>query len=307
MKKQILLLIFMGLGIGLMAQSVTISGKVTDGNEPLVGVSIVVKGTSSGTITDLDGNYELQAEANATLIFSYIGYSSQEIPVNAQRRLDVVLVEDAQALKELVVVGYGTQRKSDLTGSVSSVKSKDIQAIATPSVAQALQGKIAGVLVTPSDGSPGAGAIIRIRGTGTLNNSNPFYVVDGMLLDDIGFLNPNDVESIEVLKDASATAIYGSRGANGVIIITTKRGSAKGKAQIGISGYYGSQELGKKIALANATEYAQLRNLAAKNTGSTEPYKNPTAFGVGTDWQDVIFRTAPIQNLNISARVAMIL
>ncbi len=302
MKKLLLLFIFTSIGTWIAAQSVVVRGNVTDGKEPLVGVSIVVKGTSNGTITDLDGNYELQTEANGTLMFSYIGYVSQEIAVDAQRTINITMVEDAQSLKELVVVGYGTQRKSDLTGSVGSVKSKDIQAIATPSVEQALQGKIAGVLVTPSDGSPGAGAIIRIRGTGTLNNSNPFYVVDGMLLDDIGFLNPNDVESVEVLKDASATAIYGSRGANGVIIVTTKRGSAKNKSQIGLSAYYGSQDLVRKIELANATEYAQLRNLAAKNAGSPEPYKDPASFGVGTDWQDVVFRTAPIKNLNLSAR-----
>ena len=302
MKKILFLFFFISISTWAAAQSVVVRGKVTDGKEPLIGVSIVVKGTSNGTITDFNGNYELQSEANGTLIFSYIGFISQDIPVNAQRTINITMVEDAQSLKELVVVGYGTQRKSDLTGSVSSVKSKDIQTIATPSVEQALQGKIAGVLVTPSDGSPGAGAIIRIRGTGTLNNSNPFFVVDGMLLDDIGFLNPTDVESVEVLKDASATAIYGSRGANGVIIVTTKKGSAKNKAQIGLSSYYGSQDLFKKIALANATEYAQLRNLAAKNFGSPEPYKDPTALGVGTDWQDVIFRTAPIKNLNLSAR-----
>ena len=302
MKKLLLLFIFTSISTWMMAQSVVVRGNVSDGKEPLVGVSIVVKGTSNGTVTDIDGNYEIQAEANGTLMFSYIGYVSQEIAVSAQRTINLKMVEDAQSLKELVVVGYGTQRKSDLTGSVGSVKSKDIQAIATPSVEQALQGKIAGVFVTPSDGSPGAGAVIRIRGTGTLNNSNPFYVVDGMLLDDIGFLNPNDVESVEVLKDASATAIYGSRGANGVIIVTTKRGSAKNKSQIGVSAYYGSQDLVKKIELANATEYAQLRNLAAKNAGSPEPYKDPASFGVGTVWQDVVFRTAPIKNLNLSAR-----
>ena len=304
MKKLLSTLIFTLIGTWLIAQSFVVRGKVTDGKEPLIGVSIVLKGTSTGTISDIDGNFEIQAEPQGTLTFSYIGFLTQDVPIASQRTINITMVEDQQSLKEVVVVGYGTQRKSDLTGSVSSVKSKDIQGIATPSVEQTLQGKISGVMVTPASGSPGAGAVIRIRGTGTLNNSNPFYVVDGMLTDDISFINPNDVESIEVLKDASATAIYGSRGANGVIIVTTKKGTSKGNAVIGISSYYGNQELGKKIGLANATEYAQLRNLAAKNSNPPQalPYANPSAFGIGTDWQDEIFRSAPIKNINLSAR-----
>ncbi len=299
--KNSFLVVFISMNLSVFAQKIAIKGKVTSGKEALIGASVYEKGTSNGVITDIDGNYQLASDAYGILICSFIGYNTIEIPINGRKLIDIDIQEESQALQEVVVVGYGTQKKSDLTGSVSGVKGKDITSIATPSVTQALQGKVAGVLVTPESGEPGRGAVIRIRGTGTLNNSNPFYVLDGMLLDNIDFLNPNDVESIEVLKDASATAIYGSRGANGVIIVTTKKGSSK-KSTIGVSAYYGSQELGKKIGLTNASEYAKLRNIAAKNFGQPEPYKNPETLGVGTDWQNEIFRTAPIQNVNLSAR-----
>lgn len=304
MKKRLLIPLFLLFSWAVMAQVITVQGTITDAKtgEPLVGASVVVKGTTNGTITDVSGNYSLdKVSPNAQLTFSYVGYLAQDVAVSSQRTLNIALEEETSTLKEVVVVGYGTQKKSDVTGSVASVKGKDIASIATPSVQQALQGKIAGVYVTPESGSPGAGAVIRIRGTGTLNNSNPFYVVDGLLSDDISFVNPNDVESVEVLKDASATAIYGSRGANGVIIVTTKRGKS-GKPVIGLSSYYGSQELLKKIPLTNASEYATLRNIAAKNFGAPQPYANPAALGEGTDWQDEIFHTAPMQNVNLSAR-----
>lgn len=304
MKKKLLFLLFMGASLTVFGQTViTVQGNVSDAknNEALVGVSVVLKGTTVGTLTDIDGNYTLEKVApNAILTFSYVGYLSQDVVVT-NKKINIALQEETSMLKEFVAIGYGTQKKSDVSGSVSSIRGKDLQSVATGSVEQALQGKAAGVLVTPASGSPGAGAVIRIRGTGTLNNSNPFYVVDGMLLDDIGFLNPNDVESIEVLKDASATAIYGSRGANGVIIVTTKRGKS-GKTSIGLSSFYGTQDLLKKIPLTNATEYATLRNQAAKNAGAPLPYPTPSVFGEGTDWQNEIFKTAPMQNLNLSAR-----
>ena len=304
MKKQLFSIILLLSSLAAFAQTITVQGKVTDAktNETLVGVNIVVKGTTNGTLTNIEGYFTLEkVPPNSTLTFSYVGYQSQDVAVSSQKTINVILEEETSTLKELVVVGYGTQKKSDVTGSVSSVKGKDITSIATSSVAQTLQGKVAGVLVTPTSGSPGDGAVIRIRGTGTLNNSDPFYVVDGLLSDDISFVNPNDVESVEVLKDASATAIYGSRGANGVIIVTTKHGKS-GKAVIGLSTYYGSQSLLKEIPLTNATEYATLRNLAAKNGGGTQPYPNPSVFGEGTNWQQQIFRTAPMQNVNLSAR-----
>ncbi len=301
MKKTLLFSVFLSLSVFLWSQSNTIQGKVTDGKEALPGVSIIVQGTTKGTITDIDGAYSILAEDNDSLVFSFVGFITQEIAVGKKRFIDVALLENAENLNEVVVVAYGTQLKSDLTGSVSTIKSKDIQGIATGSVDQALQGKFAGVLVTPTDGSPGAAAIIRIRGTGTLNNSNPLFVVDGLLIDDIDFVNPNDVETVSVLKDASATALYGARGANGVILITTKHGKS-GKGQIAVSSYYGTQELSKKIALTNATQYGILRNAAAKNFNQPIPFPNPESLGVGTDWQDVIFQKAPIRNLNVGAR-----
>jgi TonB-dependent SusC/RagA subfamily outer membrane receptor len=245
MKKHLLSLLFLALNATLFGQTViTVQGKVTDAkNEALVGVNIVLKGTTVGTLTDIDGNYTLEKVApNAVLTFSYVGYLSQDVVVT-NKKINMSLQEESSMLKEFVAVGYGTQKKSDLTGAIGSVKGKDLQSIATGSVDQALAGKIAGVFVTPSSGSPGAGAVIRIRGTGTMNNSNPVYVVDGMILDDINFLNPNEVESIDVLKDASATAIYGIKGANGVIIVTTKKGEAGKKSSISLSSYYGQQTL----------------------------------------------------------------
>lgn len=289
-------------GFCLNAQ-VRVSGTVTSAadGEPLIGVNILVKNTTSGTITDFDGNFELEAPgANDTLVFSYIGYEPQEIVLGGRTRLDVAMEPARQLLEEVVVVGYGTQRKSDLTGAISSVKAEELQRIPGANLEQVLQGRVAGVQVTPVSGEPGAGAIIRIRGTGTLNDASPLYVVDGMLLDDISFLNLNDVESVEVLKDASATAIYGSRGANGVIIISTKRGKAQ-KTIFNTSAYYGSQQVVSTIDLVNGAEFAQLANEVAVNENRPPLFADPAAFGEGTDWQDVIFRTAPIQSFQISA------
>ena len=277
-----------------------ITGRVTDQTDgtPLIGVTIREKGGTAGAITDYDGNYVVNAtNAEAILVFVYTGYSKAEIPIGGRSQVDVALSQDATMLEQVVVVGYGTQRKSDLTGSVGTIKAKEIEKVPTASIEQALQGKIAGVYVTPASGQPGAGAVIRIRGTGTLNNANPLYVVDGMLLDDASFVNPQDVESIEVLKDASATAIYGNRGANGVIIITTKRGKAGEKAVIQVSSYYGTQALTKKIPMATAAEYAQLYN----ELPLPDVFANPASLGTGTDWQDLIFRNAPIANVQIGA------
>ncbi len=288
---------------GLQAQQVKVAGNVTskEDGETLIGVNILIKGTASGTITDFDGNYELTVpSADVTLVFSYTGFETVEIDLAGRTRLDVVMSLSRQLLDEIVVVGYGTQRKSDLTGSISSVKAEELQRIPSANLEQALQGRVSGVQVTPVSGEPGAGAIIRIRGTGTLNDASPLYVVDGMLLNDISFLNLNDVESVEVLKDASATAIYGSRGANGVIIITTKKGQRQG-AVFSASAFYGVQNVLKKIDLVNGAQFAQLANEVAINEGRNPLFANPEAFGEGTDWQSVIFQPAPIQNYQFSA------
>lgn len=290
------------LGLELQAQ-ITVSGTVTAGDtgEPLLGVNILVEGTSTGTITDLDGQFELKVpNEESRLVLSYVGYQTLTLPINGRTVLQVILEND-NVLEEVVVVGYGLQRKSDLTGSISSLDAAEIQRIPSGNVEQALQGKVAGVQVTPASGRPGAGAIVRIRGIGTFNDASPLYVVDGMLLNDISFLAPDDIESLEVLKDASATAIYGSRGANGVIIITTKRGKVGGDATISVSAYHGVQEVANQLDLVNATEYAQLVNELSVNEGGGERYSNPASFGEGTDWQDVIFQSAPIQNVQVAA------
>lgn len=297
--KQYLTIFLLFSALVLQAQ-IRVSGTVTDATtgEGLIGVSIAVKGSTTGAITDYNGAYTLTApDANALLAFSYTGYETREILLGGRTTLDVQLNMSQNLLEETVIIGYGTQKKSDLTGSIGSIKTKEIERIPTASIDQALQGKIAGVYVTPASGQPGAGAVIRIRGTGTLNNANPLYVVDGMLLDDAAFVNPQDVESIEVLKDASATAIYGNRGANGVIIITTKRGKKGEKATVNLSSYYGTQALTRQIPMATAAEYAQMYN---ELTGKTY-FTDPAALGAGTNWQDVVYRDAPMANVQLSA------
>ena len=281
-----------------LSAQLRVTGKITDAADgsALIGATIKEKGTNNGTISDYDGNYTFTvAGPDAVLTVTYTGYADQDIPVGGRTQVDIVMKQSETLIEQVVVIGYGTQKKSDLTGAVGTVKAKDIERIPTASVEQALQGKIAGVYVSPVSGEPGKGAVIRIRGTGTLNNANPLYVVDGMLLDDASFVNPQDVASIEVLKDASATAIYGNRGANGVIIITTKRGSAGRKAVVSASTYYGNQKVAKKLSLANASEFAQMYNELKGNNY----FPDPAALGAGTDWQDVIYRDAPVANVQL--------
>lgn len=289
-----------------MAPAQTVTGTVvsSEGARPLPGVSVALKGTNIGTLTDEAGRFSLTANSLAedTLTFSSIGFSRQQVPINGRTSINVTLVQQAIALDELVVIGYGTQQRRDVTGAVGSVDVEAIAQTATPSVTQALQGKVAGVQVTPSSGEPGAGSVVRIRGVGTLGDASPLYVVDGMLLDDISFLSPNDIATMDVLKDASATAIYGSRGANGVIIVTTKQGDSNAPARFTINAYAGTQEVQNPIDMVDARQYAQLANELAANQGLPEPYfPDPSAVGPGTDWQDEIFQTAPIQNYQLTA------
>ena len=288
--------------LGLIAASafsqVRVSGQILDqaSGEALIGASVLEKGTSSGTNTDLEGNFVLNVASGKTVLsISYTGYESQEVALNSRTSLVVRLKQSNGVLEEMVVVGYGVQRKSDLTGAVGTIKGKDLERIPTASVEQALQGKLAGVYVSPASGEPGQGAIIRIRGTGTLNNASPLFVVDGMLLDDVSFLNPQDVASIEVLKDASSTAIYGNRGSNGVIIITTKRGVSDRKAVFSLNTYYGEQRIAKKLPLANASQFAQMYN----ELNNSNYFPDPAALGAGTDWQDVLFSDAPMANIQL--------
>ncbi len=281
--------------------SLTISGVVTEKKtgEPIIGASILLKGQSSGTITDFNGNYSIpNVPSGATLVFSYIGMKTQEVKVTASSKLDISLEEDNQLIDEVVVIGYGIQRKSDLTGSVGAVKSKDLTKVATPNVANALQGRVSGVYIS-ANGAPGSSPEVRIRGIGTTNNSNPLYVVDGMFMDDISFLSTHDIESMEVLKDASATAMYGSRGANGVIIVTTKQGT-EGKAVVNFTASEGFQFNNSSFEMANATEYATLLNEALVNTGGKPKFDDPASLGKGTNWFDEIFRVASVRDYQLS-------
>lgn len=280
------------------AQSATVSGTITeaDTGEPLIGATIVEQGTTNGTVTDLDGRFQMTASSpDAILEVSYIGFQTQVIPLNGRTRLDIVLELDMQQLDEIVVVGYGSVRKSDLTGSVSSIKSEDLVKIPASNPLQALQGKVAGVQVNNFSGAPGAAPTVRVRGVGTFNNNNPVYVVDGVILDDIGFINASDIASMEVLKDASATAIYGSRGANGVIMITTKRGKkGQQKPIYNASAEWSVQTLQKQIDLLNGKQFAEVVNIITPGT-----YNNLDALS-NTNWQDELFENALIQNYQFS-------
>ncbi len=285
------------MGFQAMGQRI-IRGTVTgsDTGETLPGVNIVVKGTTRGTTTNIDGAFQIEVQpADQALVFSFIGYEDQEIVIGTADVIQVVLQISSTSLEEFVVIGYGTVRKSDLTGAVSSLKAEDIVKITALHPEKALQGKVTGVQITTTSGAPGAGASVRVRGVGTFNNSSPIYVVDGVILDDISFLNSGDIASMEVLKDASATAIYGSRGANGVILIQTKTGTlGQEKPQFSFSSEYGIQRLSKKIDLLSGREFAIITNEILPGT-----YNNVDILP-NTDWQDLIFQSAPVQNHQFS-------
>jgi len=284
---------------GVRAQN-TVKGTVTGDGDLLIGVSVRANNSTSGAVTGYEGKYEITLPAGSdSLIFTYIGFTTRSVAISNRNRIDVILSEASEILNEVVVIGYGVQKKDDLTGAVSVVSSKDLVDVPTQSLGQALQGKVSGLQIIPGSGTPGADAIFRIRGVGTLNNADPLFVVDGMILNDISFLNPRDVESVSVLKDASATAIYGARGANGVIIVTTKQGVDAGAGRITLSAYTGSQRVVKTIDVADATGYATLINEADENEGRPPRYADPGQFGKGTNWQEEIFQTAPIQNVQV--------
>jgi TonB-dependent starch-binding outer membrane protein SusC len=311
MKKKIrdlflLSLLCLGITQSLLAQSGTVKGKVTDDKgEMIPGVSVTVQGTQQGTLTDAEGAYSIEVPGGATLVFSFLGYLKEEVAVSNRSTVNVSLKTDTKALEEVVVVGYGTQRKIETTGSIASVKAADLVQTPVANVAQGLQSRIAGVQINQNTGSPGGNVSVRIRGTNSINGSSePLYVVDGIQISNGGgindisplsTINPNDIESVEVLKDASASAIYGARAANGVILITTKRGKS-GATRVTYDGYYGSQKVNKMLKILNASEFAQLENEVFKNNY----YPDPTSLGEGVNWQKVIFRKAPIQNHQLS-------
>lgn len=286
----------------------TISGKVTaeDTGDPLPGVNVVVKGTSTGTVTNIDGNYSLSIPEDAeTLVFSSVGYISQEVPINNQSTINISLSSDVKSLSEVVVIGYGTQERRDLTGSVASVSSEEITQLPNVNVAQALQGRAPGVVVTENSGRPGAAATVQIRGVGTVGNSDPLYVVDGQILNGangLESLNPNDIESMEVLKDASASAIYGARAANGVVLITTKRGKA-GETKLSYHGYYGPQWFNDRLEWMNAEEYVRdnIRRANAQGERSIwEDEGDPAQFGEGINYWEKLWQTGNITDHTLS-------
>ncbi|RGN50450.1 TonB-dependent receptor [Bacteroides sp. AF16-49] len=272
---------------------------------PVIAATVSQKGTNNATITDLDGNFTLKVKGQRpVLVFSYIGYVTTEVSVSDKTFINVVMKEDVETLDEVVVVGYGTMKRKDVTGAVSSVKSSEITKNATSNVMQAIAGKMSGVQVVQNSGAPGGDVSILVRGLGTINDASPLYVIDGVPVSaGMWYLNPNDVESIDVLKDASATAIYGSRGANGVVMVTTKQ-AQEGHTEINFDYSYGIQHSAKTYKMMNAAQYAALHNEMRTNAGpeySLNPaFADPESLGVGTDWTDAIFHTAPMQKVNLS-------
>ncbi|MDR9458347.1 MAG: TonB-dependent receptor [Salegentibacter sp.] len=294
-----ILLLFGGV-FSMQAQTFTVEGNVTDENGmPLLGVNVLVKGETRGTTTDFDGNFSISgvSEENV-LVLSYVGFETKEIPVEGESFLNIVLNSDSAALEEVVVIGYGTQQRKDITGAVSVVSSETIEEMKPIRLEQALQGTAAGVNVTPSSGAPGAGININIRGVASNSVNGPLVLIDGYQ-GDLGTLNPNDVESISILKDAQA-AIYGIAGANGVVLITTKGGKKNMAPTIQYDSYVGMQETSRQLPLLNATEYALLLNESYANNGQEIPYPDVSELGEGTDFQDAVFETAPIINHNLT-------
>lgn len=324
MRKASLFFLFLLSVCSLSAQTLTINGQVVsaDDSYPLPGVSVIIKGTLQGTYTEMDGFYVLDIPQGSTLVFTSVGFIDHEVTPESSGLLNVSLKSDSQMLEEVIAIGYGVMKKSDLTGSVSSVKGDQLKKTPAAGLDQALQGVAAGVTVNASSGQPGAAAEVRIRGIGTVNNSAPIYVVDGVIVDNINYLSPNDITSTEILKDASATAIYGSRGANGVILITTKKGSSDGKVNVSVDAYAGVQNRWRAIELMNAQEFASYMAVASGTSAQTEVlqsggvdswvrqfligksnyYPNNLDYSqIDTDWQDVVFRkNATIQNYHVS-------
>ncbi|WP_085537324.1 SusC/RagA family TonB-linked outer membrane protein [Massilibacteroides vaginae] len=287
----------------VQAQNVQIKGEILSGSDnfPLPGVNVVVKGTTNGTMTDIDGQFFLSAPDKSVLVISYIGFKPLEVVADASKPMAIILHEDTELLDEVVVIGYGVQKKSVVTAAISKVSGDDLEKVSPVRVEDALKGLAAGVQVTTTNGQPGASSKVRIRGTGTINNTDPLYIVDGMPVDGgIDNINPNDIASIEVLKDAASGAVYGARAANGVVIVTTKRGTL-GRTKVTYDFSYGIQNPWKKRDMLNATQYGTIMNEAAAYAGENPIYSNVNSLGIGTNWQDVLFNdNAPVQNHQLS-------
>lgn len=302
--RQILLVLLLGIFSSTLAQEITISGVISDGEigETLPGVTVLVKGTTQGTVTNYDGIFTLSVDSGDVLQISYIGYITQEITIGNKSSFNISLQPDIVQMDEVVVIGYGTQRRSDITGSTGVLTTKDVELQPVQRVENMLQGKVAGVTVSQNSGAPGATPSVNIRGF----HGNPTYVIDGMIGADINAINPNDIKGISILKDASATAIYGSRGANGVILITTKQGTKKAKLKIEGEYFHSISELHTKLDLLDPITYMQTVNQKATEAGALERFTREdillasTDPNFGTDWQDYIFRAAHTDNLNIN-------
>ena len=301
MKKIATLILALGLSLVAWAQNVTFSGVVMDAaHQPVVGAFIVQQGTNNGTMSGVSGDFSLKVPAGSVVEVSCLGYESRVFTVTANQVLDIILEDDSQMLDETVVIGYGTQKKSVVTAAISSITSDDLKATAQSRVDNVLQGMTSGVTVIQSSGAPDAGTQVRIRGIGTINNSEPLYIVDGLAAGSIDYLNPNDIERIEVLKDAASGAVYGARAANGVVLITTKKGT-KGKAQVGYNFSYGFQNPWRKPQVLNATEYAVMMNEGQLNAGNAPMFDDPYSLGQGTDWVGAIFdKNAPVMKHDLS-------
>lgn len=277
-------------------QAMTVKGTVKDSeNNPVIGATVVIKGTTQGTTTDIDGNYSISVSPGQVLEFSFVGMQASTVAVNNQNVINVTMAEGEQ-LDEVVVIGYGTVKKKDLTGAVASVSGKELQAGLARNASSALQGRIAGVTVSAANGQPGEGMNINIRGVNSLSKSSPLYVIDGVY-GDINMVEPSDIQSIDVLKDASAAAIYGSRAANGVVLITTKGGHKEMPTRVDVNAYTGVQKMMRKIDVLDGNQfrdYCKLNNIAQDQpllTGWN---------GKGTDWQDELYRTAAVNKVSMN-------
>ena len=316
--RTLLLMIFAALSLSVSAQTITLNGNVKDTTgEPIIGASIVEKGnTTNGTITDLDGNFSLKVPANATVVISYIGMKTQEIAIKGKSKIDVTLSDDAKALDEVVVIGYGTAKRKDITGSVATVNAEALTVVPVASATEALTGKMAGVQITTTEGSPDAEMKIRVRGGGSITGDNtPLFIVDGFPVESISDIPASDIEDMTVLKDASSTAIYGSRGANGVILVTTKSGK-EGKISVNYNAYYSWKKMAKQLNTLSSGDYAKWQyELAMLNSGKHDtinPDDYTKVFGnyqdidlyeniEGNNWQDQVFgRTGHTFNHNLS-------
>ncbi|MFL1896320.1 SusC/RagA family TonB-linked outer membrane protein [Aquimarina sp. 2-A2] len=284
------------------AQEIQVQGNVKDNDGlNLPGVNIIVKNTNKGEVTDFDGNYSIgNISRGDILVFSYLGFASKEITVGNNTTINVILEEDSESLEQVVVIGYGTQTKKEITGAVSIVSSETIEKLNVVQVEQALQGQVAGVNITSQSGAPGSNATISIRGVSTNGDNRPLILVDGNVIEDLSVLNPNDIESINVLKDATA-GIYGVRAANGVILITTKTGRRNQELKFEFDSYAGFQETTRKIPVLNATEYGLIINESFTAGGGSPQFSNISLLGEGTDWQDEVFKTAAISSVNLNA------